>query len=163
MCGGLPRRRSVAYLQRDRPGRPPRTVPLPTDPAAPPAVRPEIRVEGIAVAPGVAVGPAYLYAAGAYQAEPEKLSPDAVEAELARFERAVARSERELGKISVVARQKLGAASAGIFDAQAMMLRDGQFYDAVADRVREQGSGAGWAVQSVLAEHRRRLEGSASA
>ena len=138
-------------------------MPPPTAPAAPVAVRPEIRVEGIAVAPGVAIGPAYLYAAGAYQAEPEKLSPDAVEDELARFERAVARSERELGKITVVARQKLGTASAGIFDAQALILRDAQFYDAVVDHVREHAAGAGWAVQSVLAEHRRRLEGSANA
>ena len=138
-------------------------MPLPTRPPAPPAVRPEIRVEGIAVAPGVAIGPAYLYAAGAYQAEPERLSPDAVEDELARFERAVARSERELSKIAVVARQKLGAASGGIFDAQTLILRDPQFYDAVVAHVRERASGAGWAVQSVLAEHRQRLEGSANA
>ena len=138
-------------------------MPPPTDPTNPTAVRPEIRVEGIAVAPGVAIGPAYLYAAGAYQAEPEQLSPHAVEAELARFEQAVARSERELSKISVVARQKMGAGSAGIFDAQAMVLRDGQFYDAVVDRVREQAQGAGWAVQSVLAEHRQRLEASPNA
>ena len=132
-------------------------------PAAPTAVRPEIRVEGIAVAPGVAIGPAYLYAAGAYQAEPEQLSADDVDAELERFERAVARSERELGKIAVVARQKLGESSSGIFDAQALILRDSQFYDAVRAHIREHGAGAGWAVQSVLAEHRRRLEGSASA
>ena len=115
------------------------------------------------MAPGVAVGPAYLYAAGAYQAEPDQLSPDAVEAELARFERAVARSERELGKIAVVARQKLGPASAGIFDAQVLILRDRQFYDAVVEHVREHASGAGWAVQSVLAEHRQRLEASPNA
>ena len=138
-------------------------MPPPTTAPAPSAVRPEIRVEGIAVAPGVAIGPAYLYAAGAYQAEPERLAPDAVEAELARFERAVARSERELGKITVVARQKLGPASAGIFDAQTLILRDRQFYDAVVDHVREHASGAGWAVQSVLAEHRRRLEASPNA
>ncbi len=136
---------------------------LPTPHTAPPVARPEIRVEGIGVAPGVAIGPAYLYAAGAYQAEPEKLSPDAVEDELARFERAVARSERELGKIAVVARQKLGAASGGIFDAQTLILRDSQFYDAVVAYVREHASGAGWAVQSVLAEHRQRLEASPNA
>ncbi len=131
---------------------------LPSDP-----LRSELRVEGIAVAPGVAIGPAYLYAAGAYQAKPEQLSPDAVEAELGRFERAVSRSERELHKITTVARQKLGEASSGIFDAQALILRDSLFYDAVQASIREHASGAGWAVQSVMAEHRRRLEGSASA
>lgn len=126
-------------------------------------LRSEIRVEGIAVAPGVAIGPAYLYAAGAYQAEPEELSPDDVAAELDRFERAIARSERELHKITVIAHQKLGQSSSGIFDAQALILRDSQFYDAVVSRIKENASGAGWAVQSVLAEHRRRLEGSTNA
>lgn len=137
-------------------------APNPTAPA-PIGERPELRVEGIGVAPGVSVGPAYLYAAGAYQAEPEELSPDDVEAEVQRFERAVARSERELKKISLVADQKLGASSAGIFDAQALVLRDQQFYDAVVERVREHHTGAGWAVQSVLDEHRRRLEASPNA
>lgn len=115
------------------------------------------------MAPGVAIGPAYLFAAGAYQARPEKLADADIEAELDRFERAVARSERELKKIAVVARQKLGQGSAGIFDAQALMLRDSQFYDAVEERVREQAMGAGWAVQTILEEHRRRLEASPNA
>jgi phosphotransferase system enzyme I (PtsI) len=132
-------------------------------PTPPGTARPEIRVEGIGVAPGVAVGPAYLFAAGAYQARPEDMSADDVEAELERFERAVARSERELKKIAVVAHQKLGDNSAGIFDAQKLVLRDSQFYDAVVERVREHGSGAGWAVQTVLEEHRRRLEASPNA
>ncbi len=125
--------------------------------------RPERRVEGIGVAPGVAIGPAYLFAAGAYQAEPEELNAADIEAELGRFERAVQRSERELRKIVIVAREKLGDGSAGIFDAQGLILRDRQFYDAVVARVKEQAMGAGWAVQSVLAEHRRRLEASPNA
>ncbi|MEM1114861.1 MAG: phosphoenolpyruvate--protein phosphotransferase [Bacteroidota bacterium] len=125
--------------------------------------RPELRVEGIGVAPGVAIGPAYLYAGGAYQAEPQELDATDTEAEVERFERAVARSERELKKITVVARQKLGDGSARIFDAQTLILRDAQFYDAVIDHIRTHHSGAGWAVQSVMKEHRRRLEASPSA
>ncbi len=131
--------------------------------AEPGPERPEIRVKGIGVAPGVAIGPAYLFAAGAYQAEPDKLDADDTEAEVGRFERAVARSERELKKITLVARQKLGDGSAGIFDAQALILRDGQFFDAVKERIREDHAGAGWAVQTVLAEHRRRLGASPNA
>ena len=132
----------------------------PTDSVSP---RPERQVSGIGVAPGVAVGPAYLFAAGAYQAERHELAAESIEAELDRFERAVARSERELNKIAVVADKKLGGSSAGIFHAQALILRDVQFYDAVVERVREQATGAGWAVQEVLNEHRRRLEASPNA
>ena len=148
-------------------GTPPGAAPLASG-AAPPAPSPEggaaeLRVEGIGVAPGVAVGEVYLYGGGGYQAEPEHLDADAVEAEVGRFERAVARSERELKKIRLVARQKLGDGSAGIFDAQALILRDGQFYDAVVRRVRDERQGAGWAVQSVMEGLRRRLESSATA
>ena len=115
------------------------------------------------MAPGVAIGPAYLFAAGAYQSTPDHLDPADVEAELERFERAIQRSERELRKITVVAREKLGEGSAGIFDAQGLILRDRQFYDAVVEHVRDNAAGAGWAVQSVLDEHRRRLESSPNA
>ena len=138
-------------------------APLAPGAAPPPGGAGELRVEGIGVAPGVAVGEVYLYGGGGYQAEPERLDADAVEAELGRFERAVARSERELRKVRLVARQKLGDGSAGIFDAQALILRDGQFYDAVVRRVREQEQGAGWAVQSVMEGLRRRLESSPTA
>ncbi|MFN3596344.1 MAG: phosphoenolpyruvate--protein phosphotransferase [Rubricoccaceae bacterium] len=129
-------------------------------PDAPP--RDEVRVGGIGVAPGVAIGPAYLYAGGGFQAEREHLPPEAVEAELDRFERAVERSERELRKVITVAREKLGDDSARIFDAQLLVLRDAAFYDATRALVREQRMGAGWAAQSVLSEHRRRLEASPS-
>ncbi|MGB3541816.1 phosphoenolpyruvate--protein phosphotransferase [Rubrivirga sp.] len=130
---------------------------------APPADRPEIRVDGIGVAPGVAIGPAYLFAGGAYQATKESLDAASIEDEVERFERAIKRSERELGKIAIVAQQKLGESSAGIFHAQALILRDSQFYDAVVKHVHEHATGAGWAVQTVLDEHRRRLEASPSA
>jgi len=134
-----------------------------TPPTLPTPETPEIRVEGIGVAPGVAVGPAYLFAAGAYQASRETLDPADVAGELERFERAILRSERELKKIALVAREKLGGTSAGIFDAQLLVLRDRQFYDAVVQRVSEHATGAGWAVQTVLAEHRQRLEASPNA
>ncbi|OZC03214.1 phosphoenolpyruvate--protein phosphotransferase [Rubricoccus marinus] len=119
--------------------------------------RGEIVVDGIGVSPGVAVGPVYLYAGGAYQADPQELGEDEIEAEAERFERAIARSERELGKIRLIARQKLGDGSAGIFDAQALILRDSQFYDRVHDFIRKRRMGAGWATQEVLDEHRQRL------
>lgn len=135
-------------------------MPLPElQDAAEAANRPagEIVVDGVGVSPGVAVGPVYLYAGGAYQAEKDHLAPEEVEAEIERFERAIARSERELGKIRIVAHQKLGDSSAGIFDAQALILRDSQFYDRVVSLIRERHMGAGWATQEVMEEHRQRL------
>jgi len=123
----------------------------------------ERRVKGIGLSPGVAIGPAYLFAAGAWQAEREDLCPEDVAAELERFETAVARSERELARVATVAQEKLGPDSAAIFDAQALMLRDSAFYAAVTDHIAREHAGAGWAVQTVLDDVRARLEASASA
>lgn len=135
----------------------------PAAPTDPDAGTDEVRVEGIGVAPGVAIGPAFVYEGGGYQAEPEPIEAGAVEAELVRFEAAVVRSERELRRVTTVAREKLGDTSAGIFDAQALILRDPDFYDAVVARVRAERTGAGWAVQSVLDVYRQRLEAAPSA
>lgn len=129
--------------------------------ADPPAA--ERRVKGIGLAPGVAIGPAYLFAAGAWQAERDDLGREDVDAEIERFEAAVARSERELARVATVAQEKLGPDSAAIFEAQALMLRDSAFYDAVAEHIAREQTGAGWAVQTVLGDVRSRLEGSASA
>ena len=122
----------------------------------------EVVVEGIGVAPGVAIGPVYLYSGGAYQADREHLAPDEIEPEVDRFERAVARSERELQKVITVANQKLGPDTAAIFDAQLLILHDQQFFDAVVRSIQEGAVGAGWAVQKVLEGHQRRMEASPS-
>jgi phosphotransferase system enzyme I (PtsI) len=123
----------------------------------------EIRLGGIGVAPGVAIGPSAVYVGGGYDVEPERVAPDAVDAEIARFEAGVTRSERELARVTTVAREKLGDLSAGIFDAQALILRDPGFYDAVVERIRDEHARAGWAAQTVLGDIRQRLEAAPSA
>ena len=137
----------------------------PSAPHSPAAGAPatEVRVDGIGVAPGVAIGPAFVYAGGGYDAAPEPIEREAVPDELARFEAAVARSERELARVTTVAREKLGDTSAGIFDAQALILRDPDFYAAVVAQVETEHVRAGWAVQSVLDVYRQRLEAAPSA
>ena len=123
----------------------------------------ESRLAGIGVAPGVAIGPAAVYVGGGYDAEPERIAPDAVDAEIARFEAGVTRSERELARVTTVAREKLGDLSGGIFDAQALILRDPGFYDAVVERIRDEHARAGWAAQTILGDIRQRLEAAPSA
>jgi len=134
---------------------------LPTAPknAGLPLTEGERVFEGIGVAPGVTIGPAYLFEAGAWQAERVEVDGSAVDDEINRFERAISRSERELRKIVTVAEEKLGAESARIFDAQELMLRDPVFYEAVVNRIRSEHVVAGYAVQSVLDRIRDRVVG----
>ena len=136
----------------------------PSLPAGGPADGPERRVlSGIGAAPGVATGRAYVYAAGTFAADEHDLEPDEIDGEVRRFESAVARAEKELGKIAAVAQEKLGADSASLFEAQALMLHDPGLYDGVLDRIRQDGVSAGRAVEAVMGAYRQHLAAAGNA
>lgn len=132
-------------------------------PVSPAGATEMMRFAGIGVSPGIAIGPVFRYEGEAYEAEAELLEADEIEAELQRFEMAIARSERELRKIVTVAHEKLGVSSGVIFDAQLLMLRDPAFYEGTAELIREHRHTAGYAVHSVLDKHQQRMEASGSA
>jgi phosphotransferase system enzyme I (PtsI) len=113
---------------------------------------------GIGVAPGIAIGPACLYAADAPEVNPRSLEEDAIEKEVQRFEEAVERAEHELETVISITHQKLGEDSAGIFEAQRLMLRDEALYGAVVERIRSDAVNAGFAIEAVLRHHRQRME-----
>ncbi|MEM8559512.1 MAG: phosphoenolpyruvate--protein phosphotransferase [Bacteroidota bacterium] len=138
------------------------TAPLVVAPAEPQRAPNGMRVlNGLAVAPGIAMGQAYVYQAGAYQSTQETIGEGEVEAEVARFEEAVSRAERELRKVIVVAREKIGPDGCALFTAQLMMLRDSSLYDATVDRIREDRDGAGYALEATIDRFRQRLQANA--
>jgi len=127
--------------------------------------RSERVIPGVGVAPGIAIGPAFLYAredSGGEGADddPERraISPEEAEEEVKRFERAVTRSESDLKKITSIAREKIGESSADIFQAQMLMLRDEAVYGSVVECIRKEHVRADFAVQDVMTRHRRRME-----
>lgn len=119
----------------------------------------EVTLEGVAVSPGIAIGPVYPYARAREQVEEREIVAADVPDELQRFELAVERSERDLRKIAALAEQKIGSDSAGVFEAQALMLRDRQVYDAVRASI-EQLHPADASVRHVLERHRSVLQAS---
>ena len=117
---------------------------------------------GIGVAPGIAIGPAYVYARVSFDVEQRELGEQDLEAECQRFEEAVKRAERDLHKIIDVTRDKLGEESSSIFEAQLLMLRDKALYQAVIDFIKDQKFNAGFAVHVVMSKHRQKMEASDS-
>ncbi len=117
---------------------------------------------GIGVSPGIAIGPAYIYARVSFDVQERAIDPELVDAETARFEQAVKRAERDLHKIIAVTREKLGEGSATIFEAQLLMLRDVAIYTEVITCIKQKGINAGYAVQSVMSKHRQVMEASDS-
>lgn len=116
--------------------------------------------QGIAVSPGIAIAPAYLFTR--YSPKTKRITvPEAlIEAEILRFEEALSRSEYELQKIATVAQEKIGSDSAAIFEAQTLMVRDETLSKPVIERIIRDSCNAEFAVQLVMERHISSLESS---
>ena len=120
-------------------------------------------VDGVSVAPGIVSGTSVLYAPGAPSVSEASIAPEDVADELEALDHAVERAERELTQVIAVANEKLGSESAGIFEAQRLMVRDDALLTPVRQRIQEHRDNAAYAVTEVMDTHRRRLEASDSA
>jgi phosphotransferase system enzyme I (PtsI) len=119
-------------------------------------------VQGVGVAPGIAIGTAVTFASESFRAQRRQVDGGDADEEVARFERALQRAERELNKIATFAGEKLGESSAEIFHAQTLILRDQALHDDVTELIRDERYSADFAAQTVLDRIRQRMEGSTS-
>ncbi|MCX6577276.1 MAG: phosphoenolpyruvate--protein phosphotransferase, partial [Candidatus Aminicenantes bacterium] len=76
-----------------------------------------IRLRGIGVSPGIAMGEAVLTERIIFTSRKEDISPQEVGAEILRLAAAVARTKAELIEIKEKIREKVGAEHAYIFEA----------------------------------------------
>jgi phosphoenolpyruvate-protein phosphotransferase (PTS system enzyme I) len=79
---------------------------------------------GIAVSPGVAIGPVMLFGAEGFRIPQRFVSVDAVESEVSRFRKAIDTVTKRIEENERVARERLGDQYAAIFGAHRMMIRD---------------------------------------
>ena len=114
------------------------------------------------MAPGIAIGTAVAFVGETFRVSEERVEGDEAEAEVERFEEAVAQAERELTKIAGFARDKLGESSAAIFHAQTLVLHDAALHDDVHALIRDESYSADFAVQTVIGRTLGRLEASPS-
>ncbi len=114
----------------------------------------EMVLNGIPAAPGIAIGPAYLYTKNIPKVQQRAISPEEVAAELERLQNSLVRSEKELQKILSFAEQKLGTQSAKIFEAQIMILNDGVLMDAIAKRIAVELKNADYIVFDEVGKYR---------
>jgi len=107
---------------------------------------------GIAASPGIAIGPAYVLRRERLIVPEYRVSPEEIDAEVARL-RAAFRATRAL--LEEVRAQMQGTALVGsIFDAQFLFLEDPTLLENAVRHIRESGLNAEWALQLEL----RRLE-----
>ncbi len=101
--------------------------------------RPKERLfEGLAISPGVAIGPAHVRESGELQV-PEYLIPASkVQSELERFQEAVARALRQVGKLKTKARAFHGTAAEELgylLDAHLQMLNSSRLIGGIKSRI----------------------------
>jgi phosphotransferase system enzyme I (PtsI) len=118
----------------------------------------ETVIDGIGVAPGIAIGTVHCYQVARPDVTRTHVEEGEVDEELALFDDALDRAEQELGQVRSVARERLGSEETAILAAQEMMLRDKEVLGPVRQRIREEHESAAHALTCVLREHRRRIE-----
>ncbi|PSQ95784.1 MAG: phosphoenolpyruvate--protein phosphotransferase [Bacteroidetes bacterium SW_9_63_38] len=118
----------------------------------------ETVVDGIGVAPGIAIGTMHRYQVARPEVTRTHVEAEAVDDELALLDDALDRAEQELDRVRSVARERLGADETAILAAQEMMLRDDEVLGPVRQRIRDEHESAAHALSNVLRGHRRRIE-----
>ena len=109
--------------------------------------RPEVRLTGIAAAPGVARGPAYPLMRGMAIVTCEKVADP--EAEIRRLEGALAATRVEIAQLRDDVSRKLNESEASIFDAHLLVLEDVALIDDVSREVRGSGFNVEFCFQEV--------------
>ena len=109
--------------------------------------RPEVRLKGIAAAPGVARGPAYPLMRGMAIVACEKVTDP--EAEIRRLDGALAATRQEISQLRDDVARKLNESEASIFDAHLLVLEDVALIDDVSREVRSTGFNVEFCFQEV--------------
>lgn len=111
-------------------------------------------LKGVAAAPGIAIGTAYLYTKHIPRVQVKTITPEEVPAEIERLHTANARSEKELRKILAFAEQKLGSDSATIFEAQIMILSDTILMGTIEERIKRELTNAEAVVSDEISKYK---------
>jgi phosphotransferase system enzyme I (PtsI) len=155
MTGAPEARRAGAAGTGPTPARP-RAAPRPPTP-------PMRRLRGLAVSSGVAIGPALVLDPGGLRLPPRALAAEAIPAELARLDAALAAAHAAIESSEADARTRLGPQYAAILAAHARMVADPTLRRDAARLVQDHHIAAEHAVRAVLDTLAARLEAIANA
>lgn len=109
-----------------------------------------MRLQGIAVSPGIAIGKALVVGQDSFSIPREYVDADAVEQEVARFRQAVEAAATEIERNQELVTRQLGPKPGGIFQAHLEILRDPKLRSDVERFIRERQYSSERAVSEVL-------------
>ena len=113
---------------------------------------------GIAVSPGVVIGPAFVLGSEGFRIPRRFVRVDAVETEIARFHTALDAVCEEIAKNESLATEQLGKQYGAIFGAHLQMARDPSLTGEIEDLIREKSHSPEYASCRVLRRYAKLLE-----
>jgi phosphoenolpyruvate-protein phosphotransferase (PTS system enzyme I) len=115
-------------------------------------------LRGIPVSPGIGHGPAHIHDVRRHSVERREIPADEVEAEVARFDKAVEETREQLLHIEKMVTSKIDKAHAAIFDAQSVLLDDPLLTEACRRDIRAQKLNAEFILGQIVAQIRTLFE-----
>jgi phosphoenolpyruvate-protein phosphotransferase (PTS system enzyme I) len=115
---------------------------------------------GIAVSPGVAIGPALLLDTEAYRIPQRIIRKENVTEEIERFQRGLAAAADEARKNQETVNEKVGKQYGAIFGAHAFLIEDPALASEIEQQIRQKHFAAEYAVSKVIRKHAKTLAGS---
>jgi phosphotransferase system enzyme I (PtsI) len=115
----------------------------------------ENKIAGIAAAPGIIIGEAYLFTKE--KLEISKADIEDVSKAVDDLGEALAKSKKELNKIFTIAREKMDDARAAIFEAQLMILDDPVLIGAIVERIREEKKQPEYIVDDEISKYQSKM------
>ncbi|MBF0593969.1 MAG: phosphoenolpyruvate--protein phosphotransferase [Candidatus Omnitrophica bacterium] len=113
-------------------------------------IKQEIVLKGIAAAPGIAMGHAFLLDQQDFIVSERFILPEEVPIEIARFDEAVVHTKAEILDVKEKIRVQVGGVDAQIFDAHLLVLEDCMLIDEVKKKIVANECGAEYAFSQVL-------------
>ncbi|MSR60206.1 MAG: phosphoenolpyruvate--protein phosphotransferase [Planctomycetaceae bacterium] len=115
------------------------------------------RNRGIAVAPGVAIGPALVLGSEDFRIPQRFVRVDAIETEVARFRAALVAAVAEITEHEALASSRLGEQYGAIFAAHRQLAQDPRLVKEVEDLIRQKCHAPEFAASRVLRQYARTL------
>ena len=112
-----------------------------------------VRLKGMGVSPGIAMGEASLSRRVVFTSRREPIDPGHVDDELTRLGKAVARTRKELVKLREKIQSEVGEEHAFIFDAHLMILEDPSLMGSLEKIIRDDAVRAEWALSRINAKY----------
>ncbi len=98
----------------------------------------EFIIKGIPAAPGIAIGPAYVFGHEDLSVESHPITEDQVPLEILRFEDALIQTRQEIVVLQKKIAQEMGAEHGEVFDAHLLVLEDRMLIEEVISRVKKE-------------------------